>query len=291
MAGATELRGARGSRGRRRWRRRAAVLAVVLLGYTALCVHDVRFATVPVDATINLLPAPEAAAEWRADEPTLVVLLHGLSRSSWSLWRLERALRAHGYQVLNHGYASTDGRGVGDYAAGLHAALAARLDAAPAPAPRLVFVGHSLGGLVIRALLARPDAPAAAACLFLGTPQRGAALAAERRELWAFRWFLGDGAALQLVPGDPLYERLGPVPAARVGVLYGKTGDEDGWNDDVPGDDDGTVAVREARLPEADVTRGLHVGHFRMGFDAAVIREVLCFATTGSFTPVGSSPR
>lgn len=266
-----------------RRRRRWLLLLALSLGYGLLCVRDVRLATAPVDAVVNLLPTPAVREQWRAPGPSLVVLQHGLSRSSWSMWRLERALRQHGHEVLNLGYASTDGRLIEDYAADLHAAVRARLDAWSGPPPRLSLVGHSMGGLVIRAALRRGGLPRPAAVVFVGTPQRGAALAVARQDSWAFQLFLGAGAALQLRPGDPFYAGLGVVDAQRIGVIHGQAGDAVGWNDDIPGDDDRTVAVAEAQLPEATATIGLKIGHFRLGFDVAVVQEVLGFLATGQF--------
>ena len=52
---------------------------------------------------------------------------------------------------------------------------------------------------------------------------------------------------------------------------------------------DGAFHVFQAvpQLPEADATRGLRIGHFRLGFDDAVIREVLAFLATGRFSGPG----
>ncbi|MBK8976600.1 MAG: alpha/beta fold hydrolase [Planctomycetes bacterium] len=259
------------------------MLAVV---WGALCVRDLRFGSVPVDFVVNLAPIAESDPALQATAPTLVVLEHGIGRSSWSLWRLERALRAHGYDVLNPGYASTDGRGVRDYAAELATAVEARLREAGEHPPRLAFVGHSMGGLVIRAMLARPDAPRADAVVFLGTPQRGAAQAVALGDRWYYGLLLGAGAARELRPGSSLFAPLGPVRAGAVGVLFGQRGDTEGFSPSIPGDDDGRVGVAEAQLTVAEVQgrlaqRGLAIGHFRLAHDATSIRAVLTFLRDG----------
>ncbi|MCC6785505.1 MAG: hypothetical protein IT457_21820 [Planctomycetes bacterium] len=238
-------------------------------------------AIAPFDWLLNLGPVPYWP-ELRARAPTLCVLQHGLIRSAWSLERLARTLRRHGYEVLNPGYWSTTAR-IEAPAERLAAKLERRLAAPAGPLPRLAFVGHSMGGLVIRSYLARPDARPAFACVFLATPQRGAKLAAVRHRLWPMRVVLGRNAPLQLIPGDPLYTSLPPVTAERIGVLCGGKGDGVGWNRHLDGDDDGTVAVDEARLDEAHDTLVLRLGHTRITTAPQTLRQVLHFLAEGRF--------
>jgi pimeloyl-ACP methyl ester carboxylesterase len=225
----------------------------------------------PTDWLINLPGFPHETALEAAEPGTLVVLQHGLWRSAASLGRLERALVDHGYRVLNTSYPSTEER-IERHATRLEEALRAELEREPAR--RLAFVGHSMGGLVIRACLGQADGFSADTVIFVGTPQRGAALAAERDGFF-FRLVMGEEAALQLRPGDPIYEQLGTVQARRVVVIRGGLGDGEGFHAGIPGDDDGTVGVDEASLPEADAVHTLPIGHTRLSLAEDVIRAVL----------------
>ncbi len=241
-------------------------------------------AATPVDWLLNLGRTPRWP-ELEATAPTLCVLQHGLIRSAHSLARLERTLRAHGYQVLNRTYWSTRAR-IEDHAASLARRLERKLAALGPPVPRLVFIGHSMGGLVIRAYLARPDARPAFACVFLATPHRGARLAVVRHKLWPIRLALGRNAPQQLLPDDPLYSWLPAPRAQRIGVVLGARGDGVGWNRHLDGDDDGTVAVAEAQLPEAHDTVVLPLGHTRITTSPAMLRQVLWFLAHGHFEAV-----
>lgn len=207
----------------------------------------------------------------------LVVLQHGLWRSRWSLWKLERALRAHGYVVFNPGYPSTAGT-VEQHSQRLHDALAAEV-AGLGKVDEFYFVGHSLGGLVIADYLRRPDAVTAKACVFVASPLRGAMLADLRQHWWLFQLLMGDKAALQLSPGAPLQQRPLRLPPATGTIV----GDKGAGNADIPGDDDGTIAVGEAHVPGESDSITLPLGHTAVTFDDRSIRQVLAFLRDGRF--------
>lgn len=237
----------------------------------------------PFDLVINTGFAPSCDELRLPDDGRrrVVVLQHGIWRTSASLARLERTLRAHGYEVWNEGYPSLTE--TIEQAAERLAAVVARIRARPVD--ELSFVGHSMGGLVIQEYLRRPDAPAPFRCVYLATPHRGAVLADLRKHWWLFRLCMGDRAALQLSPGDPLHRR--PIPwRERSGALVGTLGEGNG---SIPGDDDGTVAVREARLEGAAAELVLPYGHTRMGMHPEVCRQVLHFLRQGAFATVATA--
>jgi hypothetical protein len=207
----------------------------------------------------------------------VVVLQHGLFRTHASLGRLARTLAHHGYEVLNPGYASTNDW-LDAHAGRLGAAVAAR--AAAGPVDEWSFVGHSMGGLlVIQEYLRRPGAVTPRACVYLGTPHRGAVLADLRGNWFLFRWSMGTKAALQLSPGDPFHERPIPWPG-RSGTVVGDVGDR---NRSIPGRDDGTVGVTEATFAGAAASLRVPFGHTRMTVAPPVLRQVLHFLAQGTF--------
>lgn len=235
----------------------------------------------PFDAATNLLPCPvDPALRAPADGGARVVVLqHGLFRTSASLSRLERALRAHGYEPLNVGYPSTRG-GIDAHADRLAAAIAARRSAGPVAG--WAFVGHSMGGLVVAEALRRADAVRPWAVVTIGTPHRGAVLADLRKRWFVFRWAMGTAAACELSPGDPRHARPWPADCP-LGAIAGQLPGD--GHAAIPGADDGTVAVAEA-LPDAAVARlVLPLGHTRLSFADAAITATLAFLARGSFPP------
>ena len=79
-----------------------------------------------------------------------VVVLHGIARSSSHMEPLAEYLEAQGYQVFNLDYPSTEQK-LEELVDGVQAQLREKLD----PERPVHFVGYSMGGLVVRAVLNR----------------------------------------------------------------------------------------------------------------------------------------
>jgi pimeloyl-ACP methyl ester carboxylesterase len=106
-----------------------------------------------------------------------VVLLHGLGRTPRSMRRLERSLAASGYDTLNVGYPSFSAR-VEDLARLVAERIAARRPrGGAADGARLHLVGHSLGGILIRWLIANRPPSGLARVVLLAAPNQGSRLA------------------------------------------------------------------------------------------------------------------
>lgn len=237
-------------------------------------------AAAPFDIALNCgsFPTVEALRAPADGNVRLCVMQHGLWRTPWSLWKLERALRAHGYAVLNPGYPSTRGT-VQQHSARLRDAIDAEV-ARLGHVDEFVFVGHSLGGLVIADYLRREGAVRARACVFIVSPMRGAALADRRKEWWWFRVVMGERSSLQLSPDDALH-RLPLVLPRAVGTLVGSKGE---GNPDIEGNDDGTVGVAEAHVSGELDSVTLPLGHTRITIDDRSIEQVLSFLRDERFT-------
>jgi len=147
--------------------------------------------------------------------------------------------------------------------------------------PEVHFVGHSLGGLVIHRFLERfPEQPPGRV-VFLGTPSVASA-AAER----AFRFapvahLMGQSVTEELLQpnerrwthADPLGIVAGTQPLG-LGHLLAQFQEEN----------DGTVSVRETRMPGATDHIVLPVSHLGMLVSARVAHETGLFLTQGHFS-------
>jgi pimeloyl-ACP methyl ester carboxylesterase len=202
-----------------------------------------------------------------------VVLVHGLWFSHWALIPLARRLAGHGYRPLRYAW-DTTGRGFEESAEQLSACVAALGE------PRVHFVAHSLGGLLVRALLhAHPQVPPGRV-VTLGSPHGGSRTGRVASRLRPLRPIVGR-AVEQLVAGVPGTWR---PPAREVGVLAGTRGV--GLGRLFPGlerPNDGVVAVSEARLAGAADFRALEVSHTGLLFSRRVARLTAGFLERGAF--------
>ena len=210
----------------------------------------------------------------------VVVLLHGLGEGRDSMKPLAKHLRATvDATVLSYGYASVKA-GIDD-----HAEALGRCVADLAQARRISFVGHSLGGLVIRrwhAIAAADTLARVHRVVMLGSPNQGSDLARMAARVWGVA-ATADGAARDLlVEWDKIAPRLA-VPACDLGIIAGGKQDDVGYSGLLAGDDDAVVRVAETRLDGADDFLVVPVHHAAMMRHPEVQRATAAFLETGRF--------
>ena len=201
-----------------------------------------------------------------------VVLIHGLWMPALVMVLLARRLRRAGWATFRFAYSSRHAT-LRENAAAL-AVFVRRIDV-----PRVHFVAHSLGGLLLMQLLKDyPDLPPGRVVL-LGTPYRGSHVAMRlSHHAWG-RWLCGlslDGALL----GD------GPrwTGGRELGIIAGNLPIGAGWIiSGLAKPNDGTVAVAETMVAERSDAITLPVTHSGLVFSTAVARQVVGFLNTGSF--------
>ncbi len=189
----------------------------------------------------------------------VVVLVHGMGRTPLSMAPLAISLRRAGYRVLNVGYDSQ-----GPSVAEIGHALGEELDVALAeqPAPRVHFVGHSLGTVVIRWLLVNEPPEGVGRVVLLAPPNQGSHQA-DRFARWV-GWALPPIRELRTTGGTAV--DLGAPPGVEIAVIAG--------------DRDGKVAVAETCLEGAAHTV-VPSGHTALMVRPRVLRHVRAFLATG----------
>ncbi len=201
-----------------------------------------------------------------------VLLVHGMGRTPLSMLGLAHELRGDGHAVSSAGYVAA-WEPVDQIVARLHARLA-QLATEEAP---YVVIGHSLGGVLLRAALARtPELPSLPRHLImLGTPNQSPRLAGRVRRFWPYQWLSGEAG--QLLADS---EFLATIPAPRIPhtIIAGTGGPRGTWSPFGGEPNDMIVAVSETRCAPGDPVIELPVRHTFMMNDRRVrqiIRDLL----------------
>jgi Alpha/beta hydrolase family len=209
-----------------------------------------------------------------------VVLLHGLGRTGLSMRALANACRGAGYATLapSYGFRAAIPVIIGDLQPRIQA-FAQTIDGP------LHFITHSLGGLVVRALI-NADRPARLGrVVMLAPPNSGSELVDTLERLGIDKLVLGPASRyLRTSRPDTAQARLGAIDFD-LGIIAG-----DRPFDPVlprlllPGANDGKVSVAATRVDGMRDHIVLPVQHTMMVADRRVIAQTLAYLATGSFS-------
>ena len=242
----------------------------------------IKFVAVVLIASmaIWITTGPSPAGNWTSgtapETRDTVIVLHGLGRGKAAMWMLGRRLSKAGYRIKLVGYRSTR-QNPEQILQTVRSEIA---NCCAGRTGRIHFVGHSLGGLIVRAYLAQNDVANLGRVVLVGTPNHGSSLVDHYRDEWWFR-LLGP-TALSLGTQEGNYAESLPKPDYPVGVIAGKA--ERGPNEHVlPGDDDGLVTVASTRLNGMSDFIVVPSSHWAMRYRGSVIRQIVSFLETGHF--------
>ncbi len=211
-----------------------------------------------------------------------VVLVHGLGRFCTSMARLRRGLEKSGFQAQCWSYPSRRHRLAGHLQA-FRRWLAAQAFEAP-----VHFVGHSLGGIVIRGALAAAPPVDVGRIVMIASPNQGAGVAS-RYGRWPLSRLVFGRPLQDLSERSPALSHLG-VPDADIGIIAGlqkfhpfnpisylNLGPGSG------GEHDGTVELANTRLEGAKDSIVVDAHHTFICNHARVIAQTGQFLQHGRF--------
>lgn len=214
----------------------------------------------------------------------IVVLVHGLGRTSWSMAPLAWAARRRGYRVRNWGYRSRGGT-IADHGAALAAMLQKLAETESGP---IHVVTHSLGGIVVRAALQHESASAwrgrLGRIVMLAPPNHGSELA-DRFAVWPVTRRVLGPAGVALGTGESsVPQTLGALPpGVEVGVIAGDRTFDPILGRLMPGPHDGKVSVASTHVEGMTDHRVVHRGHTFLMLAPDVQSAVFGFLERGRF--------
>jgi triacylglycerol lipase len=207
-----------------------------------------------------------------------VVLLHGHGRTETAMLLLENSLAGAGFEVHNLGYPSND-----ESPEGLLARIGMEIDACCVRGKQRVhFVGHSLGGLLIRAYLARSRPENLGNVVLIGTPNGGSELADIEEGLPGAMVEWAGPTAQMLGTGPDDFPASLPPPDYPVGVIAG-TRDAIVTNEWLPLPNDSMVSLESAKLDGMSDFRTFHLTHWGLRNNAEVAEATIRFLREGRF--------
>ncbi len=182
----------------------------------------------------------------------IVILIHGLLRSSDSMKPIEKALEPfEPWSVASFEYASTRAP---------VAAHARALDEFVQSLPtdcQLSFVGHSLGNIVVRHLLGdwdrqqrTRDLKRTTEVIMLGPPNQGAAIARQLSKVGLFEWVTGK-SGMELGPEWDEFQAHLATPTCPFGIVAGRLDERAPQNPLVGDEGDFVVGLEETKLDGA----------------------------------------
>lgn len=215
-----------------------------------------------------------------------VVLVHGLGRTSRSLILLERRLASAGYTVISHDYPST----VEPFDRLVESLASTVEECCAAQETPVHFVTHSMGGVLVRALLRDSVPPEEGRVVMLSPPNQGSEIVDAFAPSPLLVGLVGPAGAALGTDSTSVPVALGPARFS-LGII---TGDRSvtrvgSWL--IPGPDDGLVGVESARLEGADDFMIVPATHTMIMNRRDVAEAVLHFLAEGHFGEAEATPR
>ena len=214
-----------------------------------------------------------------ASAQELVILLHGLSRTSKSMNKMESHLSAAGFSVLNLNYPSDQY----DIETLSEEALTTATNSPLAQqCSRIHYVTHSMGGILVRSYYSRHPIEKVGRVVMLAPPNQGSEVVDNLKDWWLFKRITGPAGGELSTQLTSTPNRLGPVTFP-LGVISGDRSIN--WINSlmIPGPDDGKVSIERTKISGMTDHLILHTTHPFIMKNDTVIQQTLSFLKNGHF--------
>jgi len=218
-------------------------------------------------------------AEGDALNKECVIVLHGMGRTKFAMRKVEKALAADGYTVWNRSYPSTE-KPIETLAAE-HISKGLRY-CRRSGAGKIHFVTHSLGGILVRQYLQKNTIENLDKIVMLSPPNKGSEIADNLKDLKLYQWMMGPAGQQLGTDANSLPNTLDRIDAT-VGIITGNSTSDPWFSPFIPGEDDGKVSVKSARLEEMTDFLVVEAGHTFIMSNRSVLEQIRYFLRKGTF--------
>lgn len=215
------------------------------------------------------------------NNPETVIVLHGIRRTNRHSYLLAKRLSEAGFEVYNITYPFAD-HSIEDIVDFLHK----KFDELGIDKKKKInFVGHSMGGLVIRGYINKYKPKNLHRVAMIATPNHGSELADKFKNWHLYRWIFGDKSSMQLTTDLGSLENFYGNVDYDLGIIAGKSWHKPFFSSILPGDDDGLVSVESTKLSGMKEHVVLNFSH-ALGLHYREVSDyVIRYLKTGSFEP------
>lgn len=207
----------------------------------------------------------------------VVILLHGLIRTSSSMEAMEDALQREAYIVHNIDYPSRQ-LPIQQLAKNVRQ----QIESLTKSGDTIHFVTHSMGGILVRTIQKETPLKNIGRVVMLSPPNSGSEVVDTLGGLSLFDWINGPAGGQLGTDPDGYIKSLGPVDF-ELGVI---TGDRSiNWINSIiiPGKDDGKVSTESAKVEGMQDYKVIHATHPCIMKNNQTVESTLRFLKTGSF--------
>lgn len=209
-----------------------------------------------------------------ADE--VVVLVHGFGRSGLALWRFAKQLEGLGYSVHRIDYDSFR-KSPAEIVASVEQQIRACCTAEPS---KVHFVGHSLGGLLVRAYLEKHRLANLGQVVLIGTPNQGTEFVDRYRDRWWMQ--IAGTTALSLGTDTESFPNSLSPPDYPLGVIAGFRSSSSEWGVS-SALDDGLVPVASTLIEGMNDFLLVESGHSAMRYNSLILAQTDHYLRHGQF--------
>lgn len=212
----------------------------------------------------------------------VVYVVHGFLSNRLVMAGICREIEKSGFETVNYGYPSA-AKGIPELAAALKDEIAHL-----GSGDTVHFVTHSMGGLVVRALVPLVEAdstcPVVDRVVMVAPPNHGSELADVFAEARVARWVVGPNLRHLQTDSASLANTLPRLEKQKVGVIAGVRYSDAGPVDIVESPHDGLVSDASTHLREGEERLVFErEGHLSVMHDDDVQQQVVSFLKNGTF--------
>ncbi|NBV05858.1 MAG: alpha/beta fold hydrolase [Proteobacteria bacterium] len=206
-----------------------------------------------------------------------VMILHGIARSNKHMQKLATYLQKDGFDVINLSYPSTT-HTIED----LTEIINKEISQKTTKDKRIHFIGYSMGGLMVRALIHKYNYKNLGRVVQLAPPNQGSEVADFVKNFWPYKKIFGP-AGQQLITDQSALKHLFGEVNYELGIIAGNATIDPISSVIIPGENDGKVAVERTKLEGMKDHVVVSASHTFFPSNKEVQNQTLYFLKNGNF--------